>query len=228
MTNKFNFVKSALVSASLILPSIVFAAGSATVELEDGNTASIQWLDEKNVRFNMPDTKDYLLSRDGKIYVVSHEDGDLMVLEMGGIAQMAMAFAGEDSLDKIMPDAITKVVATGETETIAGIKGEVYLLTIKDEDGEDEIEVVLTDNKLSNELTDVYLSLIENLVGKQGINGFDQLPKNKRGILRLDNEIKVTSLSDKTPDEKDLELPAEPLNMQNLMQDLQKMMQSLE
>lgn len=229
MTNNFSLVKSILISASLVLPSIAFAAGNASVDL-DGSTASIQWLDVNSVRFNIPDSNDYLLSRDNKVYVVTNEDGQPMVMDIAGMAQMAMAFADEDSLNKMMPDAISNVKSTGKTETIGGIKGDVYTLTIQEKGGDKyDVEAVLSKDKTANELTAVYIKLMQTMLGVDNLQKtFEQLPKNKRGILRLDDEFKIISLSNKAPSNQDLELPAEPLSMQDLMQDLQKMMQGLE
>lgn len=232
MTKTFklkNTFKKLIISSALVLPSVCLAAGNATIEV-DGSNMDIHWVDTKNARFNMPGDEGYLLSKDGKTYMVSDEDGDPMVVEVAGMAQMAMAFAGDGALDHIIPDSISKVKATGKKEKIAGIKGEVYILTITDSDGaEEEIEVVLTDNKVSNELTDVYISLLQNIFGINHMQDmFDQLPKKKRGILRVDDELIITSLSKKGPDSDYLELPAQPMNLQNLMQDLQKALQGFE
>lgn len=232
MAKTFNLTKNLnklLISGALLLPSIGLAAGSATVDL-DGSTASIHWQDAQNVRFNMPDSEGYLLTKGNKTYIVSQEGGELMVMDIAGMAQMAMAFAEEDAMDQLIPESITKVKATGKKEKIAGIKGELYILTVKEKDGdEEEMEIVLTDNKTSNELTEVYISVIQNMLGIDNLRKtFDQLPKNKRGVLRIDDEFKLVSLSKKAPDSDYLELPGKPLNMQDLMQDLQKALESME
>lgn len=216
---------SKLALAAALLPLAAMAAGTATLE-GDGDTMEVMWQDTDNARFGQADDDDYMLMQSGKVYLVMHEGGAPQVLDIGDMAQMFMAFLDEDTLNELMPETVDNIKATGKSETIAGIKGDVYEISYTTGSGETETrEAVLTGNKTVTELTDVALHTFRTLTGTPELGRFvDDLPKDRRGILRLDDSHILASISDRKPDDSLFELPGKPQGLQDLMKGLSDML----
>lgn len=215
-----------LIVAGAIVPLAAMAAGSATLE-SDGDTMQVMWQDTETARFGQVDDDSYMLVQSGKIYLVTHESGEPQVLDIGDMAQMFLAFLDEDTLAEVVPDKLDSVKATGKTETIAGITGEVYEISFTTGSGEkDQREAVLTDDKTITELTDVALNTFRTLTAMPELGQFiDALPKNRRGILRLDDSHVLASVSSEKPDDSFFELPSKPQGLQDLMKGLAEMLE---
>lgn len=214
-------LKLALLAA--LAPITVLAAGTATMETDD-DTMTFYWQDNDYIRLDHTDS-DYMVIRDDKAYMVMDNNGQPQVMDLSAVAGMFSALADTMKEDSDMPEHISNFTATGKTETIAGIKGEVYEVTITKKNGESETrEVVLTDNVTAQELTQVYVSAIHAMTRFDELEDMlAELPKNKRGVLRVDDEYRLTSISDKTPSDKLFELPGKPMNLQDMLKDLQGM-----
>src|SRR5699024_3598468 len=215
-----------LAVAAAILPLAALAAGTATLE-EDGGIMEVMWQDTDTARFGQADDDDYMLMQSGKVYLVMHEGGQQQVLDIGDMAQMFMSFLDEDTLDELMPETLDSIEATGKTETDAGIKGEVYKISHTTGKGETEQrEAVLTGDKTVTELTEVALHTFRTLTATPELGKFvEELPKNRRGILRLDDSHTLASISSDKPDDSLFELPGKPQGLQDLMQGLTEMLE---
>lgn len=217
---------SKLLIASAALPLAVMAAGTATLE-SDGEAMQVMWQDAETARFGQVNDDDYMLMQSGKVYLVTHEGGQPQVLDIGDMAQMFMAFLDEDTLAELMPDELESIKATGQKETIAGIKGDVYQIVYTTRDGnKEEREAVLTGDKTVTELTDVALKTFRTLTGTPELGKFvESLPKNRRGILRLDDSHTLASISSDKPKDSLFELPDQPQGLQDLMKGLADMLE---
>lgn len=207
-----------------LLPLPVLAGGSAIFKSDDGDT-EILWQTDGAVRVGQTGSQEYMLMRDGKAYMVSHEDGEAQVMEMTGIVQ-AMGDMANSSADLPIPETVDSVKATGKSETIAGVKGEIHLITTTEKDGTTStMEAVLTDKPIIVEMTRSYMQAIGSIVGAQSIETFTQaLPAKKSGILRVDDDFVLKSISDQEPQAGMFELPANPINLNDLMKGLQNLM----
>lgn len=206
----------------------VLAAGSATLldRSSDGaGTLTVLWQDDGTLRMNMdPDQpKDFMLLKDDKAYAVTYEEGAPMVLEVGGMLKTLSAFGSQmPEAEPMVPVGITSVKSTGRTETVAGITGRVYQITVADEDGESHSqEVVLTDDARAVEMTRVVLRKLLTML-EQG-NADDvlaALPSKDKGLLRYGDDYVLTRLSGDAPDPAQFELPAKPMDLSGLLQQL--------
>src|SRR5690606_5864175 len=81
-------MRAALVTITLS-PLCAWAAGTATITT-GGESNTMAWLNSNTIRFDMPSTDgSYMISRDGKVYMVSPEAAGGMppVMEIGGMMQ---------------------------------------------------------------------------------------------------------------------------------------------
>ncbi len=123
----------------------------ATWSLKDGPPMTIELQDQDNFRMNLG-TDAYLLMSQGNGFMVSKENGEWVamsmesmkrMMEMSGIGDL-MARMGEKHAQEGSAPQFQK---TGEVETIAGIKGEVYKVSMDNGRGEQEtVEMVFSDD----------------------------------------------------------------------------------
>ena len=115
-----------LIAAVLMLPLSVLAAGSAELVGDEGDPMRLEWLDDGVMRMSTESEEGgYTVFRDGKIYVVVHEDGQPQVMETSGMMQAFVEMARDEG----GMGEVSGVEATGEKATVAGIAGEVYSVT---------------------------------------------------------------------------------------------------
>lgn len=210
---------ASLLTATLFVPLTAFAAGSAVLNTDDGNS-EISWLDQNTARINMDSGSEYILVRDKHLYVVSNEAGQPQVMDLTDLGQAMMSLANEQGfMADLDADKVKAVTSTGKSVAIAGIQGEVYTVKLVDESGNTKTkELVLTDDETVNELTDVYVNVIGIMLGKQDVDQvLAKLPADKQGVLKAENAFVVESISAKTPDASLFELPAKPQGLQDLL-----------
>ena len=123
----------------------------ATWFMKDGPGMTIELQDQENFRMNLG-AGSYILMSQGKGYMVSKEDGEWVamsmesmkkMMEMSGIGDL-MARMGEKHAQESSAPQFQK---TGQVETIAGIKGEVYKVSMDNGRGEQKtVEMVFSDD----------------------------------------------------------------------------------
>lgn len=198
----------------------VGGAAMAQMAQEDewaGDT-TVQWLDEGTMRmsFGSAEEDGYMLVRDGQTYNVMREGGEWMVLEVGDMMKGLVAAIQEDEPE--LQTGSVKLKKAGGSETVAGIKGDRYTVTMVDGNGKEETgELVLTSDPLVTEFTRAQTSFVQ-IEGSEKL--FDAMPKGQRGILRWDGNFELVSISSDAPDASLFELPAEPQSMADMMRQL--------
>lgn len=221
-------LKQKLAAAAWIVISVftapAFAAGTATVE-GSGPSGSVEmkirWAGD-NLRMDFPaQPGTYMIVREGKTFSVSSQGGQVMVMDMSSMGQMAQAMGAQAGVAIGPQSAVSleKVEATGEDETVAGIPGEVYRIDWTDGSGNKRSDTaVLTDNPLVFELTDAFRRHVEAM----GVGATDPIGKalaiREMGVLRFANNFRVLSIAEDTPSSDLFKLPAEPMNLQQMMQ----------
>lgn len=218
------FQKRAIATlVAALLPLSVMAAGSAVLQF-DGDTTNLSWQDNRTVRIDTPgEDNSFMLIRDGKAYVVQTEDGAPQVMEIG---DMMRNLSGQDK-SEVFEEKIESVKATGKKETVAGIAGEVYQFTVIDKDGKSKTtEAVLTNDPLVVEMTQAYLGFSEALAGSKGTSEIRKaFPAGKQGLLRSGDDMKLQSISSAAPAADAFKLPAEPVNMNDMMKQMMDQIQ---
>ncbi len=123
----------------------------ATWSMKDGPLMTIELQDQENFRMNMgADT--YILVNQGKGYLVSREDGEWVAMSMESMKEIMKMSGIQDLMAKMGEQPIQENRApqfekTGRVETIAGITGQVYLVSMDNEMGQPEtVEMVFGDD----------------------------------------------------------------------------------
>lgn len=217
------FQKRALATlVAALLPLSVMAAGSAVLQF-DGNTTELSWQDNRTLRIDTPGEDGFMLIQDGKAYVVQTDAGAPQVMEFG---DMVRNLAGQDK-NEVFDQKIESIKATGQKETVAGIAGEVYQFTVVDKNGKSETtEAVLTSDPLVVEMTQAYLGFSEALAGTEGTSEIRKaFPVGKQGLLRSGNDMKLLSISSAARAADAFKLPAEPVNMNEMMKQMMEQIQ---
>ncbi len=123
----------------------------ATWSMKDGPGMTIELQDQDNFRMNMgADT--YILVNQGKGYLVSKEDGEWVAMSMESMKEIMKMSGIQDLMAKMSEQPIQENRApqfekTGRVETIAGITGQVYLVSMDNDMGQLEtVEMVFGDD----------------------------------------------------------------------------------
>lgn len=117
-------------------------------------------------------------------------------------------------------ESVSSIEATGRTETVAGIDGDVYEVSWVGADGATHTDTaVLSDDPLVVEFSDAFRAFAE--AGGSGVD-----PRSRRitdrglGVLRYADDFLVLAISGDTPPPSTFDLPGPPLNLQDMMQGL--------
>lgn len=224
-----------LVAMSLLLPGAALAAGKATLinteqaMQEEGVSGPVSitliWDDNKNIRMDYSGeaaVNGYFITRDGKTYSVSEESGQPVVMDMSVMASMIKAMANEDNDIGSLFNNMEHIKTTKNSETVAGIKGNVYQMNWTEADGSEQSEqAVLTSDPLVVEMTEAYMSAMSGMVGDDIIRAYqDAMPNKDKGILKVSDQFYVESIKKENPPASTFELPAKPMDLQNLLGEL--------
>ncbi len=222
--NKPLYRAVALLSTSAaLLAAPVVLAGSATLISNDGGTATFEYNDSMLRIGSDANPESYALMRDGKFYTVSVNNGQPIVIDAGsmmkGMGSMNMA---PTTVTSDFDVDVLSVKDTGKNETVAGIKGDVYEIRFRDEDGQERSEtMVLSKDKRVREFSDALFRMMNvaaefasDKAMKQGQDMRSKLEELDAGVLRYGNEMRISSIDgDKVPGAR-FELPAQPMNLE--------------
>lgn len=197
----------------------------ASMEQEQASEITVRWLDPDTVHmtYGIPEGEDgygYSVVREGKLYSVMRMDGQWMVLEAGEMVEGLAAMVLEDMPELQVRSA--KIDKAGGSETVAGIRGDLYRLTVVDGNGDTETsELVLTSDSLVTELTQIANSWDQGgVAGARSEKLMAAMPRGKRGMLRWGDQFELVSISTEAPDAGLFELPAKPQSMAEMMQQM--------
>lgn len=219
----------ALTALLALAPLPLLAAGTATLNTGSGNV-DLSWHDAQTLRMHTAQSPGYMLLREGKIYMVNPEGSGMPpVLELSSMMQGLMQGDGQqnDPLSTALSTRVESVKPMGRKETVAGMAGEVYALTTTDDSGQSKTqEAVLSGNALAVEMTQAFMNLHAAMVGEEKPQQFlEALPGGQRGVLRVGQDMVVHALSGDAPAAADFDLPAAPMDMGSMMQQMMKQMQ---
>lgn len=212
-----------------LYPAILLTLGlSATIAQADitevvdaeGNKMTFEYEGDK-LRINMDGQGSYMLLRDNRIYVVTDQDGEVMVIDLkqtmsmfGSLAKSAVPDMADVSVESLEP--------TGRKETVAGINGEVYQLKFVDHEGKrQQAELVLSPDRRAVGFRDAMHRMagsMGDLVDQQETSDKlqTQLGARNLGVLRYGSDMQVAAITETNVDAARFVLPAEPTDLSGL------------
>ncbi len=211
---------------SAIFLSTVAAAGFATFKGKDEEenqqeyTMKIEYDDAGNVRMDMPDQKNgYTLVTGGKAYMVTYQDGKPMVMDMAQFGQMMKGAEGEDDNAGDFMERFVSAKKTSKNRTVAGYKGNIYLIKWENDEGVHEDMVVLSNNRDVVEFSNAMMTMSEIMMSvvtdatdsKYSVQ--DYLQDEGKGLLAMGDSFQVIKIKHKSMDPKRFKLPAKPMQM---------------
>ncbi len=209
---------TAAITAAFGLTAAATADATLTYKA-DGETILIESRGD-DVRMSAAGEADgYFLIVDGRPYVVADMGGGVMAIDFAAIAQdptlsalsgmFGMAGAGQADTQ----DAEVRFSRTGRRETVAGVAGDVVIVT----DATGSSEAVLTTDAdittafraLASGLSTVVESAQSNpaLSSMSNLGGLEQLRAFEEGVLRVDDEFVLQSIERTTPSAERFVLP---------------------
>jgi hypothetical protein len=209
------------------------AGGTATVSTPAAGPhgpgeMQVAWGDGETLRLGFARQDAYLILRDGEIFAISNAGGQTMVIPLTAMTEMAQGMPGAPGP---MPDgaahftaheaeSVSSVEATGRTETVAGIDGEVYEITWVGRGGATNTDTaVLSDDPLAVEFSDAFRAFAE--AGGGGVDPRSVwITDRGLGVLRYGDDFRVLAISGDTPPPSTFDLPGPPLDLQDMMQGL--------
>lgn len=221
--------RTSLLGGGLSALALIYAstalAGSATVESPNGERMVFEYADGNKLRLNTPQQDTYMLVRDNTLYAVSYNNGQPMVVNastmMKGFADMAKMT--EQAAPAGATAEVVSIEATGRSETVAGIKGEIYEITTREEGDSITQEVVMSPDARALEFRDALFTMVrastEAMDEELRRNSEDfskRLGDMNMGILRYGTEMKLAAIDGDTVAAARFELPAKPVDMNDL------------
>lgn len=198
-------------------------AGTAVIEAGSGSDTTRMSLEFRSglLRMQPQSSEDgTIIVRDGKVYTVASgmvmELGSMMN-QLGGAMMNSAPGAGPDDVGRFV-----SLTSTGRSETVAGIKGEVFEVKYEDGDGKLTTEqMVLTRDARAREMREAMEAM--SLHMRAAVQRPETAEEKKLaaafseyGVLRYGSDFRVVSLTDQNPPLSRFELPAEPTQMPNL------------
>ncbi len=141
-----------------------------------------------------------------KIYVVSYDDGKKTVIDMDEMRKMSQAMGGDPSqYHEAIEKPEYKIKKTGKRVKIAGIRGEVWVLS-GEEDGEKyKTEVVVTKDKRVAKAVNAMFSTFSSMSGVSSESNYLEIQKGYVTIKAEGMELK--SFKEKKVSSSEYQLP---------------------
>ncbi|MCW4152730.1 hypothetical protein OM427_24765 [Halomonas sp. 18H] len=208
---------------ALAVATPALADGQATLnaQSDQGNVnMQVRWADDK-LRMDFPDQSQagFMLLRDGKGYMVTEMQGQTMVMDMARMKEMAesMGNGQADTMTGQQAKQVDSLEATGETETIAELEGEVYNIQWTDKSGTShDDELVLTDDAQVREMMAAFHDYQRSMTDEPDPIA-QELEDRELGMLRFGERFQLAELSDSTPAADIFELPENAKSFEDMM-----------
>ena len=219
----------AIISAGLS-GGVAFADGRATIESptpEGVRAIEVAWGGQGRARFDVAQTGAYMLALDGTLYAVANAGGmGTTVMDLSSLPQMSANMpsqgggdvGGDISIQRA--EEVVSIEPTGRTETIAGMQGELHMVTWIDEADERHTDnAVLSDAPLALEIAAAFETLAETTSSSGEVDPRQRAVRDRGlAILRYADSYVVVSASEDGRPAGAFELPAEPTDLSAMMQ----------
>lgn len=180
---------------------------------------TISYKDERNIRMEVGKGS-YVLITGDKAYTVHVQGSETTVVDLDTLPKLGALPPGHPPKTGSKPAREPKITKTGRTETIAGIKGDVY--EVVDEDGK-RYEVVLSTDKRVQVLNRAMAAVGKRMAQSLGAGVAEEIDRGMKqaeklgygGVLRAGNEFRLQSLQEKAQPAGHYALPrgAAPMKM---------------
>lgn len=225
---------AALPAAALADIVGTYQAGAA----KERQTMTISYKDDNSIRMDVGNNS-WMLVTGSKAYMVTQDDGETTVIDIDSLPKFAMP-KGKPVAKADGKEPKVVINKTGRTETIAGIKGDVYDIRVDNE----RHEVVLSTDKKAQVLNKAFMALSKRMAQSLGADMSAQLELASReaqkhgygGLLRSNQDFVLQSLKETALPASHYALPkgAAPMQMPAMpqfdpamMQQMQKQMQQM-
>jgi hypothetical protein len=222
MKSSAQIFSTAAVIATLLSHSASLLAGAADVRSSDGGSMKFEYAGTDKLRINMADGANYMVVKENQIYVVADNEGQIMVFNMNQAMSMFGGMASS-ATPQTVEGKLLSLKATGRSETVAGIKGEVYMARFIDHEGEERTtDMVLARDPRAVDLQRAMFGMVTSMAKSSGkeTKGADEMQQKlmdmNMGVLRYGEDMWVTTISDRKIDDARFVLPAEPTDMSAL------------
>jgi len=197
-------------------------AGTATVTSAEGDSMTFEYRDGGLLRLSTGDPDGYMVLRDDTLYVVAMNDGEPMVINASSMMQ---SYSGliKAAAPSVTTAEVVSLDETGRAETVAGIRGDVYELTVIEDGRERTQEIVMSDDPRAVEFRDALFAM--SVIGQELLNDeqrresedlSSRLKGLDMGVLRVGADMTVTAIDDNEVPESRFALPAEPMDVPSL------------
>lgn len=200
------------------------SADVAEVVTEQGDVMTFEYEGDM-LRVNTPDNNEgYMLARDNKMYVVTMNNGQPMVFDLGSTFKMFGGMATSATPDAAQSKVLS-LEPTGESETLAGIQGDVYTLRFIDHEGkEQQADMLLSEDPRAVGFRDAIQNMAMTMAAaldteqyqdelEAGEDMQKRLQALNMGVLRYGKDMQVRSITESTVDPQRFALPAEPTDL---------------
>ncbi|WP_275285828.1 hypothetical protein [Halomonas elongata] len=219
------YLATGLLATGLVMAasSPAMADGSAKLEAQSdqgGVTMDVRWAGD-NLRMDFPDQSQagFMLLRDGKGYMVSQMQGQTMIMDMAKLKDMAENMGGGEveTMTGQQASQVDALESTGDSESIAGLEGEVYRLQWTDKSGTaHDDEIVLSDDGQVRELMSAFHDYQRTMTGEPDPIA-TTLEERGLGMLRFGDRFRLAELSDASPAPDIFELPENAKTFEDMM-----------
>jgi len=159
-------VSKILLTASFSILCLLQADYISTYQM-DGETQTIMYHDATHAKMinSSKDENSAIYSIDKKVYIVSTENGKTKVVDMDQMRSMMAGFAGGAQEQEKPKKPDFKITKTGKRETVAGIKGEVWIIEGNDDGEHFKDKIVVSKDKRLLKTTNAMMHLFSDMSG---------------------------------------------------------------
>jgi len=201
-------VSKILLTASFSILCLLQADYISTYQM-DGETQTIMYHDATHAKMiNSSKDEDSAIYRiDKKIYIVSTENGKTKVVDMDQMRSMMGAFAGAAQEQEKPKKPDFKITKTGKKETVAGIKGEVWIIEGNENGEHFKSKIVVSKDKRLLKATNAMIGLFSEM-GDGSTDEIASIFEIQKGYatIKADGFI-LKSFKEKKLPKSDYELP---------------------
>lgn len=195
-----------------------FADGKATIVTSDTQQPMqmiVHWSGDK-MRMDFPSAQQgYMLMRDGKSLMVTEQNGQTITMDMAFFKNMASEMGG--TFNSKQAQTVDSLEATGDTETIAGIEGDIYHIQWTDRGGNaHDNEIVLSDDPLAREMLQAFQTYSTSMTDEADPIGAALLDRGL-GMLRFDGRFRIDEISDTAPADDTFAIPQGAISMRDML-----------
>lgn len=203
------------------------ADGSLTYSADGGDMGRLEMTERWRggaLRTDIAGVEAYMLMRDAEIYSITSAGGRVVVMALSALANMPQAQGGQSQgqmktgAGLAMPSEVLKIEPTGNMKEVAGVTGEIHEISWLDEDGASHTDsAVLSDDPRLLENQQLKMDKAKLVQGQESNPLLEALQEKGLAALSFGDRFEVLSLEDHPGPEGDFLLPAEPMDLGDMI-----------